>query len=117
MRTVLALTLAALVVPVAAPAQVDTEQAQGLLREAVVEAFQSVDCVAVYTSDFLITAFYNKMDAIAEKKFEAAGLDFPTSTEDRDTAYLPVFGALYDEGLIIEEQGGDVERFPSACEG
>ena len=113
-RLVLALLLAC---GTSAHAQVDTPEARKLLREAIAEAHRSVDCVVIYSNDFLVDASFNRMDVIAEEKFRAAGLTFRDAIEDRDAAFVPVYEALVEEGLIIDKKDGDVERFPSACGG
>ena len=93
-----------------------TQKGQALLLEAIEQSYREVNCVAYYTSDIVVDRFFARMDVIAEEKFRAAGLTFPETLEERDAAFQPIFQRLFDNGLIIEEQGGDIDRFPSACE-
>jgi hypothetical protein len=102
-------------VPGLAAAQVDTPEAQALLRDAIAEAHRSVGCTVYYTNDAATDMFYARMDALAEEKFRAAGLEFPATMDERDAAFLPVYADLVAQGLIIDERDGDIERFPSAC--
>ncbi|MEM9342228.1 MAG: hypothetical protein AAGA87_04225 [Pseudomonadota bacterium] len=97
-------------------AQVNSPQAQALLLQAVEEAYRAEGCVVRYNDDDDIIAFFDAMDVIAERKFKAAGLVLPPGADARDAAFLPVFSRLFDEGLIVSESNGAVERFPSACE-
>lgn len=102
---------------VQAHGQADTPEARELLRQAIAETFRMVDCEADLSTDLAVDAFFARMDTIAEAKFRTAGLTFPETMEDRDAAFLPVYEKLFEDGVITESRDGDVELFPSACEG
>jgi len=98
------------------PASARRVPCAALLREAVADAHRSAGCIVYHTSDVATDIFHARMDTLAEEKFRAPGLQFPATMEERGAASLPVYADLATEGLIIDEQDGDIERFPSAFE-